>query len=379
MGRETLRVAVLQDTAHPGLGGHGTHLAFRGLPGIEMVALADSGADGTDADRLAETGAARLYRDWREMLEREHPDIAVLCSRLPGDHLEPIRMAARLGIHIFCEKPLASDLRTADEIVALSERHRIRIAVAHLARYSLAFRTMKRMIERGEIGRMLTFYGRGKEDQRGGGEDLLVLGTHILDLGNFLFGEPESVFAEIRQEGRPLRRGDRLPTAEPVGAVAGDDVWMLFRYPGEVRGVFESRRGLAAGRVRMGVTVAGSCGALAVRYDDERALRIRRGAVPPEDGGEEGFETVPLTEERTIPGAAPLPADDSGMWRYFHENNRFAAWDLAEAVRNGREPVASARDARRVLELIQGAYLSQLTGRTVPLPLEKRVHPLEEI
>ena len=67
------------------------------------------------------------------------------------------------------------------------------------------------------------------------------------------------------------------------------------------------------------------------------------------------------------------------MWRYFHENNRFAAWDLAEAVRNGREPVASARDARRVLELIQGAYLSQLTGRTVPLPLEKRVHPLEEI
>ena len=170
MGRETLRVAVLQDTAHPGLGGHGTHLAFRGLPGIEMVALADSGADGTDADRLAETGAARLYRDWREMLERERPDIAVLCSRLPGDHLEPIRMAARLGIHIFCEKPLTSDLRTADEIVALSERYRIRIAVAHLARYSLAFRTMKRMIERGEIGRVLTFYGRGKEDQRGGGE-----------------------------------------------------------------------------------------------------------------------------------------------------------------------------------------------------------------
>ena len=83
---------------------------------------------------------------------------------------------------------MSADLDEADRIVHLAEKYHIRIAVAHLARYAPVFLTMKRMIESGAIGRPLTFYGRGKEDERGGGEDMIVLGTHILDLGCFLCG-----------------------------------------------------------------------------------------------------------------------------------------------------------------------------------------------
>ena len=189
-------------------------------------------------------GAARRYADYREMIVAEAPDVVVVCSRLPGDHFPVIRAAAERGCHILCEKPLTDSLAEADAIATLAERHRIKVAVAHLARHARVFRTMKRMIERGEIGRPLTFYGRGKEDERGGGEDLVVLGTHILDIGLYLFGRPEYVFADVSVDGRPITTGDCTPPTEPIGLCAGDaNFWSSFRFPQGVQGVFRKAAG----------------------------------------------------------------------------------------------------------------------------------------
>ena len=367
------RVAVAFDTTQIFLKGHGTHLAFVGLPGVEHVALADPNHEGLEK-RMCELGAKRHYDDYLEMLDREQPQIVVLGSRLPEDHDVQIRAAVERGIHVFCEKPMTSDLRVADELIAFAKKHNVKIAVAHLARHALVFQTMKRMIEEGAIGTPLTFYGRGKEDERGGGEDIVVLGTHILDLGCYLFGAPASVSAEITVEGRPLRREDRSVTKEPLGPVAGDNVFALYRFPNSVRGIFESRKGLFRKQVRMGVSVVGTEGILSVRYDNDRKLRLSRTPYPPED--EAAYEEVPLVETRQIPGAEELR--DFGYFWYFRENNRFAAWDLICAIEENRQPLASAYDARKVLEMINGAYASQLTGRVVPLPLAEREHPLEK-
>ena len=364
------KIAIVHDTSRPGLGGHDTHLAFRGLPGVEVVGLADSNPEHLD-ERMAAVRAARHYDDFVEMFDREKPDIALLASRLPAEHFAPIKAAAERGIHVLCEKPMTNDLEEADEIIRLAEQHNVKIAVALLARHALVFQTMKRMISEGAIGTPLTFYGRGKEDDRGGGEDMVVLGTHILDIGCFLFGNPESVFAEVSVNGRPLLRSDRSATREPLGPVAGDNVFALLGFPGG-RGVFESRRGLFRQQVRMGVTVAGSEGALSVRYDNDRKLRLSRSPFPPED--EAAFEEVPLIETRTIPGAEPI---DFGHLEYFTENNRLAAWDLMAAIEHDRPPLASAYNARTVLEIINGIYASQLSGRVISLPLRDCRHPLE--
>jgi predicted dehydrogenase len=372
---QTRKIALLHDTRTKGLGGHLTHLAFRGLPRVETVALADSNPDGI-AGRLRETEAARHYTTCEEMLDAETPDILVICSRIPGEHLAPIEAAARRGVHVFCEKPLTVDLQEADKIVRLAEENRIRIAVAHLGRHALVFQTAKRMIEAGAIGHPLTFYGRGKEDARGGMEDMLVLGTHILDLACFFFGPPKTVFADISVNGRPLRREDRIATTEPLGPVAGDDVMAFYKFPDGVRGLFGSRKNLAARGIRMGITIEGTTGALAIRYDEHRKLRLSRSPFPPED--EARFEEIPLHEERVNPGARPLDLDAlAGHHRYFAENNRLAAHDLIRAIEENREPLASARDARTVLEMIHGAWASQLAGERVRLPLANRRHPLE--
>lgn len=371
------KVGIVYDSSQKSKGHHGTHFAFTGLPGVEIV-LADPNPEGMAA-RMQAIGAARRYADYREMLAAETLDVVVVCSRLPGDHFPVIRAAAERGCHILCEKPLTDSLAEADAIAALAERHSIKIAVAHLARHARVFRTMKRMIERGEIGRPLTFYGRGKEDERGGGEDLVVLGTHILDIGLYLFGRPEYVFADVSVDGRPITTGDCTPPTEPIGLCAGDAVRASFRFPQGVQGAFESRRGLCTGPVRMGVTVVGTRGALAVRYDEARHLRICRAPFVPED--EMHFEILDLPpEDRTLPfSAAPLDYENHGPQpaRYFADNNRFAAWDLLQAVEEeNRQPQASVHDAVHVLEMIYGIYASSLSRRGIPFPLGERTHPL---
>ena len=368
------KIGIVYDTSGPHLGGHDTHLAFRGLPNTEVVALADSNTEKLE-ERMAAIRAKRHYNDFIEMFDREKPDIAVLASRSPEDHFVQIKAAAERGIHILCEKPMTNDLQEADELIRLAEKHKVKIAVALLARHALVFRTMKRMIEEGAIGTPLTFYGRGKEDERGGGEDMVVLGTHILDLGCFLFGNPESVFAEVTVEGRPLRRTDRSVTKEPLGPVAGDNVFALLRFPKGVRGIFESRKGLFRKQIRMGVSVAGTEGILSVRYEygNDRKLRLSRTPFPPED--EAVYEEVPLIETRTIPGAE---VPDFGYLKYFTDNNRFAAWDLMHAIEEDHQPEANAYNARTTLEIINGVYFSQLAGQVIPLPLKDREHPLEK-
>ena len=372
------KVGIVYDLSQQARGGHGTHLAFKGLPDVETVALVDGKVEDI-AQRQQQVGAKRVYADYREMYDKERPDIVVIGSRDPIAHHQPLLEAVKRGMHVLCEKPLTANLAEADELYNLAQKNHCKIAVAHLARHAILFRTMKKMIAEGAIGTPLSVYGRGKEDERGGGEDTLVLGTHILDAMSFLFGEPEHLFAEVTVNGRPLQKSDRAVTTEPLGAVAGDNLFAHLHYANNVRGFFESRKGVyeSGNPVRMGITVVGTQGALSMRYtlttaEGERKLRLTRSRGAVEDAAD--YEEIPLAEDRIIPGAEPLVMN---FMPYYAINNRFAAWDLMEAIRLDRDPVAGVKEAVKVLEIIQGIYQSQLAGKRITLPLQDRQHPLE--
>ncbi|MBC2595859.1 hypothetical protein H5P28_16465 [Ruficoccus amylovorans] len=104
--------------------------------------------------------------------------------------------------------------------------------------------------------------------------------------------------------------------------------------------------------------------------------RTEIAACPSED--EACIKDVSLPDEAEILGAAPLEfSNGKGHQHYFIRNNRQAAWDLNCALEEELEPLACARDAQMVLEMIYGAYASQLTGTRVSFPLHERRHPLE--
>ena len=78
-----------------------------------------------------------------------------------------------------------------------------------------------------------------------------------------------------------------------------------------------------------------------------------------------------------------LSADASQKWEALgveeaslRVGNQLAIIDLINAIENDRKPLSSAEDAVAALEMIVGAYESQLTRKRVNFPMENRAHPL---
>lgn len=377
-----LKICINRQTGGGRRGGHFTHFAFTGLPGVEICALADENKDAENNYHLC--GAKRLYTRYEEMMEKEKPDIVVLCSRLPEDHYHEIKYALEQHCHVLCEKPLADDLVRADFLRHLAEKNHCKVQIAHLARFAPSFREMKKLIEAGEIGRVLCCYMRSKEDPRGGGEDMMVLGTHIFDAACWIFGLPESVYADVRKDGEKITENDRVKTTENIGKCAGNEIFAHFRFPGGINGIFESRKVLTedAADPRMGITIAGTKGNLTIRYTGDRSLRICRNfPVPVEDSN--FYEKVVLPDPEEIPGAEKIDPESWQMDftkyhnRYFAENNRRAAWDLLQAIKNDVPCTAGIHSALHSLEMIQGVYASAVKNVPLMLPLSDRTHPLK--
>ena len=376
------KVAIVQDTSKQRLGGHGLETAFRGLPDVEIIAHIDSNENEIEK-RMAVSKAKRHYTTLTEMFKHETPDIVVLTSRSPDDHLEEIRQVAEKGCHIYCEKPLTASLEEADKIVKIAEKYQIKIAVAHPRRFDLGYLTMKRLVEEGKIGVPLTVQGWAKSDYRGGGEDMLVLGTHIFDLFVFFFGTPERVSAEVFVEGKPFVDQPLTRTVEPIGPAAGDEIFATFRFSNSVHGIFESRRNLYADKnFPMGITVIGSTGMLSYHFSDahleQQPLRFSNVPCSPDDIS--FAEEIPLLEDRFIPGAVPIDETFRGetitLGAVFAKARRFAVWDLIQAIQQERQPVCSVYDARTVIEMIYGVYASHVRKTPIEFPLKERIHPL---
>jgi predicted dehydrogenase len=378
------KVAIVKDKSKPMLGLHGMHVAFHGIPNVEVVGLVDGNSNNIEA-KLKHARAKKHYLTPEALLKSEKPDIVVLSSRLPSDHLDQIRFFAKNGCNIYCEKPLTSFLHETDEIIRIMEKHKIKIAMAHPCRNGLGFVTMKRLIESGKIGTPLTVHGWGKSDHRGGGEDMMTLGTHIFDLMIHFFGRPESVSADVRVNGQLFTGPTLTKTVEPIGLAAGDEIFATFRFPNGVRGIFESRKNLYKNDNRMGICVIGSKGMLSQRFSDSsREIQpLRYSNAPSAPANESVAETIALLEDRVIPNAQPLDytllgTEDVPSGPIFMEAGRYAVWDLMGAIQQDRLPISNVYDARAALEMIYGVYASHLGETPVNFPLPDRKHPLSK-
>ena len=127
--------------------------------------------------------------------------------------VDMIRAACEFEAKGIRGKTIARSLEECDRIKEACLKSGTKLAVAHRNRYHPALTTAKKLIGEGLVGQVVALRGRGKEDHRGGGEDLWVLGTRIR-LVRCLGGKPLSCSAEIRKEGklvekRALRKATR--------------------------------------------------------------------------------------------------------------------------------------------------------------------------
>ena len=101
------------------------------------------------------------------------------------------------------------------------DQHGVKIAVAHRNRHHPVVPVVQRLVKEDTIGRLLEIRCRGKEDARGGAQDLWVLGAHLLNLAVVYSGKPVAVSAALFQDGRPIIKSDIREGAEGINPIAG--------------------------------------------------------------------------------------------------------------------------------------------------------------
>src|SRR5438132_961293 len=252
------RVAVIGRTGK-GNYGHGLDVVWKALDSVEVVAVADEDDKGraAAAERL---GVKNAYADYREMLDKERPQIVSVADRWLDAHRDMVIACARAGASVLLEKPFCRSLAEADEMVTACETHHVKLAIAHQTRYSPRLQRVRELIADGRLGDLLELRGRGKEDKRGGGEDLMVLGTHVMDLMRFLAGDARSCYARVLQNGKPVTKADVRDGNEGIGPLAGDQIHATYAFDKAVQGGFATHRAKDGPGDRFGLTVYGSKG-----------------------------------------------------------------------------------------------------------------------
>ncbi len=211
--------------------------AWQRIKGAVPVASADR-----DFEKARATGLD-AFDDPQAMLTTHAPDIVDIITP-PPTHLPFIKLAlAAKPRAVICQKPFCQSPDEAEEAVKLAEAAGIPLIVHENFRFQPWYRTIRSEIEQGRIGDplQLTFRLRPGDGQ---GADAYLdrqpyfqtmprflvheTAVHWIDTFRFLMGDPEAVFADLRQ-------------MNPV--IAGEDAGtILFSYPGGLRAMFDGNR-----------------------------------------------------------------------------------------------------------------------------------------
>lgn len=367
------RAAVIGHTGH-GDYGHGLDTCFAGLPCVEVVAVADPDPAGRQA-AYKRSGAATAYADYREMLDRERPDLVAIGPRVVDERVAMITAAAAAGCHLYVEKPLAATLAEADAILAACERAGVRIAVAHQNRLHPATLHLQRLVSEGRIGRLRLARGYGKMDRRGGGQDLAVLGTHILDLMRLFAGDAHWCGAELLVGSRLAGADDARAGDEGIGPVLGDGVRATYGFDDGVLGHFESYRGLGTGETAFGIDLVGDEGQLAYRGGFTKRLFFYPHPYPEPGSTDDRWEQIVIPAAGQHEQFGDEPPDDAARFALHQCANLRLVLDLIAAIEEDREPASSGQRARAALELIQAVAVAHAAGGRIALPLTAGAHP----
>lgn len=347
---------------HTGQGnyGHGEDAVWLKIPQTTIAAVADADPKGLAA-AAKKLGGVKAFADYRAMLAETKPDIAAICARHIHEHRDMIVAAIEAGVKgIYIEKPFVRTLAEADEVVKLCATRGVRLAIAHRNRYHPVLETVRKLVAAGEIGELKEVRVRGKQDQRGGGLDLWVLGGHGFNLATLFTGPAISCEATVLVEGRPATKADIHPGDEGVGPIVGDEVHARYETKSGIPLYFDSKKGTWTPGTPFGARLIGSKGVISLQIDEEPLAVLER----------EGRK-FPITTDG-IGQAEPIK--DIKLVNGGHHG---AVRDLLAAIAEKREPLCGPEAGRETVELTLAVFASFAAGgKKVALPLTDRLHPL---
>ncbi|HXQ80148.1 MAG TPA: Gfo/Idh/MocA family oxidoreductase [Opitutaceae bacterium] len=342
--------------------------ALRALPESQFVAVCSRPSERLSA--FAARYGVPAFTDVAQMVDRARVQALCVCTPHPG-HAAPTIAAARAGVHVLVEKPMASSLSDCDAMIAAAQAGGAVIGMVSQRRLYPPCQRIRRALDEGLLGRPVlgtaTILGwrdeayyrsdpwRGTWTGEGGGV-LVNQAPHQLDLLLWYMGEVAEVSGYWANLNHPYIEVDDTAVASvrfKSGAL-GSILVSNSQNPG----------------INARVSVHGANGASAGVQTDGGAMFV---------AGSTRIADAPFNDIWTIPGQEGLVArwkdEDAALFRGCDPMQHFHGLQIADflrAVLEARPPAVTAADGRRTVELFTSIYRAARDDwpARFPLPAE---------
>ncbi|MDO4811181.1 MAG: Gfo/Idh/MocA family oxidoreductase [Eubacteriales bacterium] len=323
---------------------------------LQIVAVCDILPEQMEAvlekNGISDDNSIKRYTDYKKMIEENDLDLISIATS-SGAHAEIVLYCIDHGIHVIVEKPMAMNMKDADEIVRRSEEKGVKVSACHQNRFNLAIQKVKGALDAGKFGMMShgsinvrwnrnkAYYKqaawRGTWAEDGGA--LMNQCIHGIDLLRWLMGgDVEEVFGATRQ-----RFHDYLE-AEDIGVA-----------------VVKFKNGAVA-------TIEGTTNIYPRNLEETLCLFGSKGTV--KVGGMSANDIVTWDFEDEKDEANPAEMLHEATVNVYGNGHARLFADVIDAIQNDRKPYVDAVAGRNALEMVLAIYKSQLTGQAVKLPLD---------
>ncbi len=306
--------------------------AYKASDRINLIAASD-----VDEKKLKDFGerwqVTRLYKDYHEMLKREHIDILSICT-WTRSHFEVTKASAASGVKaIFCEKPISDNINDAEKMVNICGDKGIILAINYRRRWDKLHQEIKRFIDDGGLGNI-----QGVSAYYAGG--LANTASHLLDTLLLFFGDVQWVWAHFK---KPLQ--DKDPDA---------DGYLYFK-----KGFGCTVQAFDASKYMMfEIDIYGEKGRIRIENIGNSSVFWK--VIPSPE----------FSESRVLSKEAHGFSENTLKEVMVGSIN-----DIIGCLDDGKQPMSTGATALRSLELMSAFYKSNSSGRAVALPLkDKKTH-----
>ena len=315
--------------------------------GLEQACItAVSDVDEAKAKELADKYEARIFTDYHDLLAEQSIQGVIIASP-QFLHCEMTVAAAQAGKHVFCEKPMATNVEDCDAMIEACKKNNVHLMIGQVCRFHPVHSKVRELAHSGEYGDPICMvvyriggpWGDGSwarpwrlSMERSGGL-LMEINAHEIDFLRFVCGEAASVYAS----GGIYRQTE---------ADYPDIVLTNVKFKSGAVGLLHSSQ-------------ASAVGGYGGRVD------CREGSLhfPVFWGEGAGITCGKFDGESTFIAASKIEVETPVV----HEVREFV-----ESVLKNETPPVTGEDGRAAIEIAQAAYQSIETGQGVALPLPRK-------
>lgn len=329
--------------------------ALRRVPTVDVIGALHFDLE-SSRQKTQELGIAKAYGSFEEVIADPEVQVVHICTP-NAMHYHQAKAALLAGKHVVCEKPLATTIAEAEELVALAAKTGLVNAVHFNIRYYPIVRQMKVMREKGELGDIYSVIGtylqdwlfkdtdynwRLEPEQSGESRAIADIGSHIMDLLEYITGvKIAAVMADFNTvhkfRKKPLKPVEtysgKMLTAEDykdVPITTEDHANVLVRFDNGNRGVITVSQVSAGRKNRIDLEISGSVSTFHWCSESPNNLWV---------GNRDGFNGQLMRDPSLFHGEArSVVSFPGGHNEGFPDTSKQLFKEVYQAVAEGKQP-----------------------------------------